>query len=202
MEKVDFPINKHQWHPSLIPGSIVLISTYNPQGEPNIAPKSLIQMVSIDPSILMFSGTKNNTTENNILTTKCFTVNFIDSSMASKVYDCIKLFGQERIKKTGFTLTKASKINAPLVNECKVHLECMLHSYKQIGKGFVIFGDIIHASIWSQILNVDFEKRYKLLDQIIYLENGLFASINNISKINFSKKEYLDNLAKFQQQTR
>ena len=193
MNKIDFPIDKHAWHPSLIPGPIVLISTYNAQGEPNIAPKSLVQMVSINPPIMMFSGTQNNTTEKNILKTQCFGVNFVHSSIASKVYDCVQWFGQERIQKTGFTLINASKISAPLVSECRAHLECILLDSKEVGRGFVIFGEIVKASIWDHITKVDFAKRYELFDQIIYLESGFFCQISNLSKIEFSKEEYLAN---------
>lgn len=138
MKKIDYPIDKRKWHPSLIPGPIVLISTYNLRKEPNIAPKSWIQMISFAPPILMFSGTKGNTTEKNILETRCFGVNFVDSSMASKVFKCIQWIGQERINKTGFTMINASKINAPLVDECKAHLECRLHSTKEVGSGFIV----------------------------------------------------------------
>ena len=201
MKKVEFPINKHQWHPNLIPGAIVLISTYNAQGEPNIAPKSLIQMVSIDPAILMFAGTPHNTTETNILTTKCFGVNIVDASMAPMVYDCIYWFGQDRITKSGFTVTHAATINAPIVEQCKAHLECRLHQSMQIGHAFVIFGEIVHASIWSKLLPGAVANRYQALDQIVYLENGVFASITNISTVEFSKKEYLKQLKRYQPHT-
>ena len=56
MKKVNYPIDKKKWSPSLIPGVITLISTNGLKGNPNIAPKSRIQMVPFDPSILIFSG--------------------------------------------------------------------------------------------------------------------------------------------------
>lgn len=183
MRKVDYPIDKRKWHPSLIPGPVVLISSYNSKKEPNIAPKSWLQMASFDPPILIFSGTKGNTTENNILETNSFGVNFVDSSSASIVYKCVQWFGRERIEKTGFTLIDASKINAPLVDECKAHLECHLHSTKELGDSIIIFGEIVAASIWEKILRVEHEKRYELLDQIVYLEDGIFSRIKKISRV-------------------
>lgn len=184
MKKVNYPLDKHFWHPSLIPGPVVLISTYNAEKEPNIAPKSWLQMVSFHPPILMFSGMKENTTEKNILETSCFGINFVDSSMASRVYDCIRWFGGERIEKSGFTITEASKIHAPLIDESKAHLECRLHSTKDIGGAFVVFGEIVAASIWEDIMREpETEKRYELLDQIVFLENGLFSRINKISEV-------------------
>lgn len=183
MNKIDYPVDKNKWHPSLIPGTVVLISTYNSKKELNIAPKSWLQMVSFEPPILMFSGTKGNTTEKNILESNFFGVNFVDSSMASKVFECIQWFGKERIDKAGFKLIEASKINAPLVYECKAHLECRLHSTKEVGSGFVVFGEIVAASIWEEILHVEHVKRYELLDQIVFLEDGMFSRINKVSKV-------------------
>ncbi len=89
-DKVPFPLDKRHWQPSLVPGPVVLISTVNGVGEPNIAPKSWLQMVSFEPPMLMFSGTKGNTTELNILETGCFGVNFVDSSMVPMVDRCIR----------------------------------------------------------------------------------------------------------------
>ncbi len=66
MKKVNYPIDKKKWSPSIIPGVIALISTYDLKGNPNIAPKSWIQMVSFEPSALRFSGSKDGTTEKNI----------------------------------------------------------------------------------------------------------------------------------------
>ncbi|MEW5994545.1 MAG: flavin reductase family protein [Candidatus Zixiibacteriota bacterium] len=181
MEKVGYPIDKNEWHPSLIPGPVVLISTYNAEKVPNIAPKSWVQMVSFEPPMLMFSGSKGNTTENNILLTGCFGVNIVHSSLASRVFGCLQWFGQERIEKTGVTLFKASKINAPLVADCRAHLECRLDKTVEMGSGFVVFGRIETASIWERILQVKREDRYALLDQIVFLEDNLYARIDRVA---------------------
>lgn len=175
MKKISFPIDKHRWSPSLIPGPIVLVSTYNMDRVPNVAPKSWVQMASFEPPVLMFSGSKGNTTENNILKTECFAVNFVNSLMAKTVYGCLKWHGEERIEKCDFTLVPASKIESPLVDECKAHLECRLVDTKEVGSGFVIFGEIVAASIWDEILKVDLDKRYELLDQILFFENGVYG---------------------------
>ena len=183
MRKRPYPIDKREWHPSLIPGPVVLIGTYNARKEPNIAPKSWLQMASFEPPILMFSGTKGNTTERNILESRCFTVNFIDSSMVPKVHQCIKWFGRERIAKAGFTLIEASKVRAPLVDECKAHLECRLHRAEEVGSGFIVFGEIVAASIWEEILYAGAERGYELLDPVFFLENGMFAKLGRIIRV-------------------
>ncbi|MBI2264108.1 MAG: flavin reductase family protein [Armatimonadetes bacterium] len=182
MKKVPYPTNKREWSPSLVPGPVVLISTYDSNRVPNIAPKSWLQMVSFDPPILMFSGTRENTTERNILRTRCFGVNFVNTALASGVFESIQWFGRERIQKVGLTLTAASEIEAPLVSESRANLECRLHSTCEVGSGFVIFGEICAASIWDEILAAEDEKRYELLDQVFFLEDGVFARMGKVLK--------------------
>jgi len=183
MNKVEFPLDKRKWRPSLIPGPIVLISTISEEGEPNAAPKSWLQMVSFEPPILMFSGKGGNTTENNIKATKCFAVNFASSDQAAKIYNCIKWFGRERLEKCGFTMGKARKIKAPIVNECRAHLECELHDTTNVGSGLVVFGKIVAASIWDEILKHETVHAYKQLDQILYLEDNLYCIVDNLRKL-------------------
>jgi len=183
MKKVEYLIDKLEWSPSLIPGPIVLISTNNNAGEPNAAPKSWLSMVSFEPPILMFSGSRGNTTESNILQTGCFAVNFVDSSMAATVFGCLKWHGRERIEKCGFALAPALVIDAPLVDNCRAHLECKLIETKEMGSGFVIFGQIVAASIWDEILKAPADRRYELLDQIVFLEDRIWGTVKNIHQI-------------------
>ncbi len=178
MKKISYPIDKKLWSPSLIPGPIVLISTCNSQGEPNIAPKSWLQMVSFNPPIMMFSGSKGNTTEENIKQIKCFGVNFVDSSIVDRVYNCIKWHGTERIEKSKFELSKSDIIRAPLVQNCKAHLECKFVDSKEIGSGLVIFGEIVASSIWDKISKANKEEAYSLFDQSLFLENDFYCKIN------------------------
>ena len=136
-------------------------------------------MVAFDPPALMFSGSKENTTEKNILATGCFAVNLVDASMAAKTYGCIAWSGRERIGKMGISLSPAQKIDAHLVDQCRAHLECVLLSTQAVGSGFVIFGEIVAASIGEDILAVPPQDRYRLLDQAIFLENGLYSRIRD-----------------------
>ncbi|MFW9856518.1 MAG: flavin reductase family protein [Candidatus Thorarchaeota archaeon] len=182
--KVEYGVNRAEWNPNLLVGPVALISTYDENHTPNIAPMSFLSVVSLKPSILMFSGRKKSPTERNIIIKKCFGVNIVDSSIGERAYESIKWEGDDRIKKSGFTMTGASKVDAPLIEECRANLECVLHSTTQVGSGFVIFGEIVAAHIWEDILHTkDHQKRYELLDPIISLDFGSYSTIGDISKI-------------------
>ena len=176
--KISLPTDKREWHPSLIPGPIALISTVDSDGVPNVAPKSFLQMVSFEPSILMFSGRKGGRTEENIVATGCFAVNLVDGGLAQRTFECVRWKGTERIERSGFQLSAASAIEAPLVDDCRAHLECRLHDTKEVGSGFVVFGEIVAASILEEIADAEPRNRYMALDQALYLEDGLYSTVD------------------------
>ena len=180
MKKIKFPVDKKKWSPSLIPGAIVLITSINAENQINIAPKSWIQMVSFEPPVLMFSGTKGNTTENNILQNENFCVNFIDATISSKVFQCIKYKGKERIDFLEFSFSKSEMIDAPQIDQCKANIECKLYNTQKVGSGFVIFGEMVYASIWDELMRAERAKKYELLDQIVFLENSVYGKFNQI----------------------
>ena len=184
MKKVNFPINETETGVSwLIPGALTLVSTYNSEKEPNIAPKNWIHPASFSPPLIVYSGPLFATTEKNIIETNCFAINFVDSSLAEIACNCIRWFGNERIAKSDLNLVEASKINAPLIFECKVHLECTLHNMYIHEHGFVVLGEVVAVSMWDKILRSGPEKRYALLDLTIPRQNGFSTLTNKIKPI-------------------
>lgn len=184
--KARYPVDKRLWHPSLIPGAIVLISTYDSEKKPNIAPKSFIQMISFEPSILMFSTSKNTTTATNIDQNKAFCVNFVDYSLADTVFNCLSWYGDERIREMDLKLSDSEQVFAPIVDDCPANLECSVIDTREYGSGYAVFAEIVGAWIDDPILQVEPDERYELLDQIVFLEDGVYQRINNVSKANYT----------------
>jgi flavin reductase (DIM6/NTAB) family NADH-FMN oxidoreductase RutF len=184
---IEMPPDKRKWPLGLIPGQIVLVSTVDKDGNPNVAPKSWIQMVSFEPSILMFSGSKGNATENNILEIGNFGVNLVNSSMANAVFECIKWQGRERIERCGFEMVRSQKIDAPLVKGCRAHIECKLHDKKEVGSGLIVFGEILRVAVDEEVLNAERNRRYELLDTIFFLEGGLWGRLGEPERITTDK---------------
>lgn len=57
------------------------------------------------------------------------------------------------------------------------------HERAVVGSGFLVFGEIVAASIWEEIARVEPDKRYKLLDPILFLEDGIYTRINRVAKV-------------------
>lgn len=177
MPRVPIPIDKRQWHPSLIPGPIMLVSTIDSRGTANIAPKSWVQMVSFEPPILMFSGTSRGQTERNIDQTGCFALNVVDASLVRRTVECVRWHGAERTERSGFVLGPATAIRAPIVEDCKASIECRLHSTHAVGSALVVYGEIVAATARDDIVSVDVLDRYARLAQSPYLEDGRYSVV-------------------------
>jgi len=177
--RVPISPDKHSWQPSLIPGVVTLVTSVDDKGTPNVAPKSWVQMVSFEPPMLMFSGQPGGNTEANILATGSFGVSFVHGAITERAFGCIQWQGAERLDKCGFTMEPAAAIAAPLVSECRAWLECELRESKRVGGALVIFGEIVAASIRPEILEQPTRQRYPAMDLAMFLEGGLYASVDH-----------------------
>lgn len=148
----------------IVPRPIAWISTVSKDGIYNIAPFSYFAGVSSQPPILMISiGRKENgykkDTWQNIEDTGEFVVNIVINQLAEKMNITSAPFAPEEneFKKAGLTAKKADIVQAPLIEEAPINIECRKYEIVNIGKMGVIFGEILKFHIRDDILN---EKGY------------------------------------------
>src|SRR5262245_31666970 len=84
--KVEIPTDKSQWQPTLLAGPVVLVSSRNSRGEPHVARKSWLTMVSANPPMLALSCRLSHRTAINILETREFVVNVPGEDLAARVW--------------------------------------------------------------------------------------------------------------------
>ena len=92
-------------------------------------------------------------TVKNILDRKAFTVSMADSDhVAACDYVGIESANKEpeKLKKAGFTVTKSTNVDAPVINELSMVLECRLVSYDE-NSGYMI-GDIVNVLAEESVL--------------------------------------------------
>lgn len=79
-QTVSYSPDKRTWTRSPLPGQIVLVTTLNPDGISNIAPKSWISMMVFDPPLLALGCNVNHWTAKNILARHEFVVKSLAQS--------------------------------------------------------------------------------------------------------------------------
>lgn len=181
--KSAFPVAKADWHPSALPGPIVLVSTVNAAGEPNIAPKSWISMIAFRGPVLAFGCHRSHATARNAEETGEFVVNFPPERLVERIWAMPASHGAERIARSGLTLLPASQVTPPLIGECKAHLECKLQGVTQLGEEVVVFGKIVAAAIDEDCAGSYLADQYFRLRPLFFFEEGVYGSIDTAKRI-------------------
>ncbi|MGI6010325.1 MAG: flavin reductase family protein [Ruminococcus sp.] len=151
--------------PLLFPQPVLIIGTYDENGKANAMNAAWGGIVGYDEIIIDLSHHK--TTEN-MLKTKAFTVSAADVEhmMACDYVGLVSGSKEpEKMEKAGFTTTKSSFVNAPIINELPVTLECELEEV--IGESKYL-GRIKNVSVSESVLGEDGEISLDLFHPIIF----------------------------------
>jgi flavin reductase (DIM6/NTAB) family NADH-FMN oxidoreductase RutF/uncharacterized protein YciI len=181
--KVAFDPDKHGWHPSVLPGQIVLVSTVDADGTPNVAPKSWVTMAAFAGPIVAFGCTEEHLTLRNVEATGEFVVNVVAEPLTDVVWEMVRSRGRERLRRSGLTLVAAQRVRPPLVLECPAHLECELDDVKRYGAEALVFGRIVAASIDRDCTEGSLPDRYFRLRPVFFLEEGVYGSLDTAKRV-------------------
>ena len=137
--------------PWFYPLPVLIIGTYDENGKAdamNAAWGGLYQSNMIELCL-----SESHKTTKNILKTKEFTVSFADAeNIAASDYVGIASGNNtpDKMEKTGFTVSKSANVNAPIINELPLTLECKLVRVTEEGN---IIGQIVNISADERILD-------------------------------------------------
>lgn len=143
MSRVDFGAK-----PLVLPMPVLIIGTYDKDGVPN-AMNAAWGMIS-DFQEISISLSEHKTTEN-FAVTGAFTVSmatedtvipcdYVGVESASKV--------PNKFEKAGFHATKSNKVNAPLIDELPMALECKVKSFED----GILIGEIVNVTADESVI--------------------------------------------------
>lgn len=138
--------------PYLFPQPVMIIGTYDENGKANAMNAAWGGIVGGNEIIIDLS---NHKTTENLLETRAFTVSVGDvEHLVACDYVGIVSGNKEpdKMEKAGFTTTKSKFVNAPVINELPLTLECVL---TQVIDGSKYLGEIKNVSIDEKILGDD-----------------------------------------------
>ncbi len=150
--------------PWVYPQPVLMIGTYDENGTPNLMNAAWGGQYGANTVMLCLGSHK---TTDNIKLKGAFTVSF---ATAGTVIPCdyvgIVSANNEpnKLKKAGFTVVKSELVDAPIINELPLTLECKLLKFNEDGN---VIGEIINVSADESILTDD-KLDYKKLDAIIF----------------------------------
>jgi flavin reductase (DIM6/NTAB) family NADH-FMN oxidoreductase RutF len=154
---------------------VILISFYDKNGVPNVTTLSSSYTLK-DMVVLGFSS--KGYAINQIKEVRDFVINIPDSSLRKEVSFCGIKSGHEIQKFDAINLTpvKSSIINAPIIEECPIAIECTLTDIieKDAYKGITnILGTIKGRLISNEYLNADDRLNFSKFDNLLYFGDGV-----------------------------
>ena len=150
----------------LYPMPVLIVGTYDEQGKPNAMNAAWGGIY--DTNQVMVCLADDHKTTDNIKKTGAFTVSFATAkTVAPCDYVGIVSANDEpdKFAKAGFHATKSDHVNAPIIDELPMTVECKLLKFNEDG---ICVGEIVNVSADESILDENGKVDAKLLDPIIY----------------------------------
>lgn len=149
-----------------IPTVLFAITTWKENGKPNVCFHSWSCFHGDKTAFFVVMGNlyQHTHTYTNIKREKCFCINFLPISYYGQLVDTIKENDLEtdEFEVGKFNLSKAHTIQAPMINEAFMNIECTLKSVEDLsgaGMTAMIIGQIQHISVDRDYAQ-GYEKRY------------------------------------------
>ena len=147
---------------AIFPMPVLLVATYNEDGTVNVMNAAWGTMV--ERNIVALNLTETHKTVKNIKERKAFTVSIADAKHVTQA----DYFGvasgnkvSDKFAKSKLTATKSENVDAPIVNEFPVCMECEFIEYQDGDYGLGVIGKVVNVTADESIMsgeNVDIEK--------------------------------------------
>ncbi len=171
--------------PAVYPMPVLIVSAYDENGKVNAMNAAWGMICGMD-KIALFIDEDHKTTQN-LLKTKAFTVALADQDHM----DVADFFGiatgnkmSDKFERTGYHAVKSTFVNAPVIEEFPVVMECELAEVVQTENMYAIVGRIVNVAAEEAVLSekgkVDPEKLNALIfDQF---QSGYYISGAKVGK--------------------
>ena len=153
---------------AIFPMPVLMIATYNEDESINVMTAAWGTMLERDYVILNLTETHK--TVQNIKARKAFTVSLADSKhIVEADYFGIRSGNntQNKFENTKLTATKSENVDAPIINEFPICMECEFIEYQNGQYGCGVVGKVVNVTADEKVINGD-KVDVTLLDAIAF----------------------------------
>lgn len=154
---------------AIFPMPVLMIATYNEDGSIDVMNAAWGMMLDMDKIVLNLTETHK--TVKNIKRNKSFTVSLADKEhMIQADYFGIVSANNtpDKFEKSGMSATKSDRVNAPIINEFPICMECEFIEYQDNDTGCGVIGKVVNVKADSKVLDDDGNVDVSKLDALIY----------------------------------
>ena len=164
---------------AVYPMPVLMVAAYDENGKVNVMNAGWGMICAMD-KIALFIDEDHKTTQN-LLVTKAFTV-----ALADKAHmDVADFFGiasgnkmDDKFERTGYHAAMAEHVNAPVIDEFPVVMECELAEVVKTDSFYAIVGRIVNTAADEKVLSENGKVDPAKLNALIFdqFQNGYYVS--------------------------
>ena len=171
--------------PAVYPMPVLMVAAYDEDGKVNVMNAAWGMICNMD-RIALFIDEDHKTTQN-ILKTKAFTVSIADKDHM----DVADFFGiatgnkmPDKFERTGYHAVKSSFVNAPVIEEFPLVMECELAEIAENESFYCVVGKIINTAADEKVIEENGKVDPAKLNALIFdqFQHGYYVSGEKVGK--------------------
>lgn len=135
---------------------VLMIATYNDDGTVNVMNAAWGTMMETDTVALNL--TESHKTVQNIKKRKAFTVSIADAAHVTEADYFGVVSGNkvaDKFAHSGLTATRSELVDAPVINEFPLCMECSFVEYQGGGNGIGVIGEVVNVTADEKVMKGD-----------------------------------------------
>ena len=180
--------------PAVFPMPVLMVAAYDENGTVNVMNAAWGMICGMD-KIALFIDEDHKTTKN-ILTTKAFTVSLADKEhMAAADFFGIATGNKmpDKFEKSGCHAEKSVHVNAPVITEFPVALECKLAEIVETENLYAVVGEIVNVSADEKVIDDNGKVDPLKLNALIFdqFQSGYYVAAEKVGQAWNAGKEMM-----------
>ena len=181
--------------PAVFPMPVLMVAAYDEQGKVNVMNAAWGTICDMDKIALIIDD-EHKTTQN-IRKVKAFTVSLADKEHIAEA----DFFGiasgnkiSDKFQRTGFHAAKSALVNAPIIEEFPVSMECELAEIVETANLFAVVGKIVGVSADEEVLDANGKVDPLKLNALIFdqFQHGYYAVGEKVGQAWNAGKELME----------
>ena len=175
------------------PSPAGLVVSIDENKKPNVMTAGEIFNIGLkEPAIIGIALRKATYTHSLIVKSGQFTVNLPTAAILDKVDlvgTCTGRDGLDKFAEYGLTPAKSSVIDAPIIEECPVNLECKMLSVSVVGDHDLFLGEVVAMHVDSDKVGDNQRILIDKVDGFLFAEWGYYGFGEKLGDFGFSRKQ-------------
>ena len=184
---------RQEWKPGnmIYPLPAVMVSCQSKEGKANIITVAWTGTVCTNPPMAYISVRPERHSYNIIKETGEFVINLTTKELAYATDYCGVRSGRDvdKFKEMKLTKGKAFKVNAPLVEESPVSIECKVREINELGSHHMFLADVVAVSVDERYLNKKNKFELSKAKPVVYSHGEYYGLDGILGTFGFSVRK-------------